>query len=404
MSSAMQKHKAIAAAIAVALLTAVPLVSGAIDGKDAVQVKVQPAALRILRPAILASGELLHEEEVNLTSEVVGRVRAVHVEEGQRVRRDELLLAIDSEAYAAQVEQNRAAVRLEEIDADRMALRIDNLRRQDARNARLREQQLLDERAFEAARHELQTARIDLRSVAERLAQARARLNQSIEQLEKTRVRAPIDGVITALDIKVGETAIASATNIPGSRLMTIADPLKIVTVLYVDEADVADVRTGQKAKVVPIAFPNQPLDGVVEFVANTARQHKDRRGLSFLVRVRLADSRGIRLRPGMSCRAEIFTADEVQTLAVPVQAVVADGRPGGDAGKQFVYVARRGAAHKVEVQTGRSDDAWQEIVAGIEASQRVVTGPSRALKRLRDGDAIAVDAADAEAGAGEAA
>ena len=390
----MHRNKLIGIAITIAFFVAVPFVSGAVTGPGGVRVETQAATLRVIRPAILASGQLVHEKEVNLTSEVVGKVQAVHVQEGQRVRRGELMLTIDNQAYAAQVEQHRAAVRLEEIDIDRMALRIENLERRDARNARLREQQLLDEHTFEAARHDLEAARIDLRSVAERLAQARARLYQANEQLHKTAVRAPIDGVVTALDIKVGETAIPSSTNIPGSRLLTIADPLRIVTELHVDEADLAEVRVGQNAEVVAIAFPNEPLAGTVEFVANTARRRQERRGLSFLVRVRIDDAKSVHLRPGMSCRAEIFTAGAAQSLAVPVQAVMADD-PAGDSEQAFVYVAQGGVARKVKVETGRADDAWQEILRGVEPADSVVTGPSRALRRLRDGDAVTSAAED---------
>ncbi len=398
----MHRNKVLAAITVVGVMAlAVPLVSGAVNGTNPVLVDTEAAALRVIQPSILASGELAHEEEVNLTSEVVGRVEAVHVEEGQRVSAGELVLAIDNEAYAALVEQNRAAMRLEEINIDRTALRIANLERRDDRNALLHARKLLDEHSFEAARHELEAARIDLRSAKERLAQARAQLHQSIEQLEKTRLRAPIDGVVTALDIEMGETAIASATNIPGSQLMTIADPSRVVTEVHVDEADVANVSTGQSAEIVAIAYPQQPLTGVVEFVANTARRHRERRGLSFLVRVRIAETHGIRLRPGMSCRAEIFTADADETLALPIGAIVAEEAPDA-AATQYVYVAEDGVARKVEVQTGRSDDAWQEIVAGIKPTQRVVVGPSRTLRNLRDGDAVEIRQAEADADTGK--
>ena len=394
----MHRNRAlVAAAIIGATFLALPLVRGAVTGERPLPVDVATPVPRMIQPSILASGELAHEEEVNLTSEVVGRVEAVYVKEGQRVDAGELVLAIDSEAYAAQVEQNRAAMRLEEINIDRMALRIDNLERRDARNARLHAQRLLDEHSFEAARHELEAARIDLKSARERLAQAQARLDQSTEQLERTRLRAPIDGVVTALDIDVGETAIASSTNIPGSQLMTIADPSRVVTEVHVDEADVANVYAGQSAEIVAIAYPRQPLSGVVEFVANTARRHRDRRGLSFLVRVRIVETQGIRLRPGMSCRAEIFTASAEETLALPIQAIVADEAADGAAG-QHIYLAEDGVARKVAVRTGRSDDAWQEILTDLDPTQPVVVGPSRTLKNLRDGDPVEIRETEGDA------
>ena len=191
---------------------------------------------------------------------------------------------------------------------------------------------------------------------------------------------------MTTLDIKAGETAVPAATNIPGSQLMTIGDPTRIVAEVYVDEANIATVAVGQRAEVVAVAHDDQPLSGVVEFVANTAKTVPHRRGFWFLARIRVTATDGIRLRPGMSCRAEIFSGEGHEGPAVPVQAIVTARNPRGNA-QRFVFVSQEGTVRKSPVVTGPSDDTYQGIAAGVVAGQRVVTGPARTLRSLRDGE-----------------
>ncbi len=393
----MQMHlRRVVAIVVIVVVMAIALVSLGLGGTEAKEVEVETPAVRDIRPSIFASGQIVHGFDVRLTSEVVGRVKAVHVVEGQVVERGDLVLAIDDEAYAAQVEQNRAAVRLQEIDIERKTLAIDDLQRQVERSRPLFERDLLEERTFETMTHRLRVAGIDLDSSRELLAQARATLAQSEEQLEKTRVRAPNAGVVASLDIEEGETAIASSTNIPGSALMVIADPQSIVTEVYVDEADVSDIRLGQAAQVVAIAYPEQPLTGIVEFIANTAKHQSNRRGLSFRVRIRIAARDGVQLKSGMSCRSEIFTAAEGEALSVSIRALVNEDDPATRAVRHFVYVVETGDAdagvvRKTAVEVGRGDDEFQEVRAGVEAGTRIVVGPGRTIRHLRDGDAVKI-------------
>ena len=376
---------------AAALLVCLALASGTFSADTGKAVQTAVVQKRLLRPSVLASGQITHEEEIRLTSEVLGTIDAIHVREGQAVRRGELVLAIDNETYAADVVQGRAAVRLEEIDIGRARATIERLARQDERNARLFERGVLDAQSLEAIRHDLELARIDLQSSQERLEQARARLGQAEDRLGKTRVRAPIDGVVTALDVEVGETAIPSSTNIPGSHLMTIADPGRIIAEVYVDEADVAAVRVGQPAEVVAVAHPGQTMTGRIAFIANTATTRQPRRSLSFVTKIRLASVGGIRLRPGMSCRAEILTHEGSEELAVPIEAIVADGTDVANP-RNAVFVVHGGTVQRSPVVTGQSDDAYQHILSGLAEGDRVVRGPGRTLRILRDGDAVRLD------------
>ncbi|MEM7016963.1 MAG: efflux RND transporter periplasmic adaptor subunit [Pseudomonadota bacterium] len=374
---------------AVAGLAVIFAIRTALNNSNAKEVELEQPVARTIKPSILTSGQLVHEDEVHLTSEVIGKVKALYVEEGRAVTAGQLVLEIDDESFFAQVEQNQAAVRLQEIDIERRQLNINNLARRFKRSNSLFEQNLLDDNSFEAAQHELNLARVDLKAGKEHLVQARAQLEQAQDRLDKTRITSPIDGVITWLDIEVGETAISSTTNVPGSRLMTIANPASIITELYVDEADVADIELGQTAEIIAIAYPDKPLTGQVEFIANTAQTVQGRQGLSFLVRLRITDTNGVQPRPGMSCRAAIFTHGEDEALSLPVQAILVEEDAGTKAVNYFVYVAREGVAKKVDIETGISDDEYQAVTQGLTLNDRVVIGPGRTLRRLKEDEAI---------------
>ena len=390
------RTRTVSAAAAVVIVVAIPLVTWSFGSSSARIAQVDMPSWRDIHPSVFASGQFVHGNEVRLTSEVIGKVKTVYVSEGQAVARGDLLLLIDDEAYAAQLARHRAAVRLQEIDIDRKQLAIDALQRQHGRSERLYERELLDTHAFEAVAHQLRLAHVDLASSRELLAQAQAALAHSAEQREKTRAVSPIAGVVTSLDIEAGETAIAGSTNVPGSVLMVIADPRSTLAEIHIDEADVSDIHVGQTAEVVAVAYPERPLAGSVAFVANTARYRPNGRSLSFRVRIRLADGEGVALKPGMSCRAEVFTAPRDRALSVPIPAIVSEDELATRTLRHFVYVVAGAgdnpvAVRKAEVTVGRADDEFQEIVTGVSADERIVVGPSRTLRQLRDGDLIEI-------------
>jgi HlyD family secretion protein len=377
----------------VVLVVAVPLIQARLRGTSGVEVEVEKLEPRVIESSVLASGKLVHEEEVKLSTEEIGKVTAIYVDEGQRVTRGELVLQIDDQRLKAAVDQQQASVRMQEIAIQRQQLQVENLQTQWERQRALNERKLINEDTFTTATNNLKIADVDLMSSKEQLQQARALLDQQEDRLSKTRVFAPIDGTITTLDIKVGETAIASSTNIPGSSLMTIANPASIQTEVNVDEADIADVEIGQKAQVVAIAYPDQPVDGVVESIAVSAKVATGQQGQSFAIKIRLLDPHKITLRPGMTCRAEIFTATKGGVLAAPIQAILVDENLSTDAVTRDVFVNRNGRAVKTSVTVGIADDTYQEIVSGLSPGDEVVTGPDRVLRALDDGDRITVSA-----------
>jgi HlyD family secretion protein len=372
----------------IAAIVAIPVLQARFGGGSVLEVQVEKLEPRSIESSVLASGRLVHEEEVKLSTEEIGKVTGIFVEEGELVTKGQLVLQIDDQRLRAAVEQQEALVRMQEIAIQRQQLTVDNLRTQWERTRQVHERNLIDEDTFVNATNALEVAEVDLQSSRESLSQARAQLEQAQDRLAKTTVYSPIDGTVTSLDIKVGETAISSSTNIPGSSLMTIANPASIHTEVNVDEADIASVEIGQRAEVFAIAYPDDPVEGVVDSIAVSAKVAEGQQGLSFAVKIRLLEH-GVSLRPGMSCRAEIFTATRDAVLAAPIQAVIVEEDLELDETTRYAFVNRGGTAERVEVEVGLSDDTYQEVTSGLKAGDEIITGPDRVLRALEDGDRV---------------
>ncbi len=390
------RNKLILILVIVALVVAVPLVQRRLGGGNTVGVQTEAVERVEIQASVLASGRLVHEEEVQLSTEEIGKVTEILVEEGDKVTAGQLVLQIDDQRHRAAVEQNEAVVRMQEIAIERQRTQLENLRRQWERMSGLFERDLIDEDSFDTASNNLRLAEIDLESSRESLSQARAQLEQAQDRLAKTRAYSPINGTVTSLDIKVGETAISSTTNIPGSSLMTIADPDSIHTEVNVDEADIANVRVGQEALVYAIAYPDRPVRGVIDSIAISAKVAEGQQGLSFAVKIRLTGETGIELRPGMSCRAEIFTDARQDVLAVPIQSILIEEDLAEGTTARSVFVVDGSVVSEKVVEVGLSDDTYQEIVSGVSEGDQIVIGPDRVLRNLEDGNAVTVENDDA--------
>ncbi|MBT8146847.1 MAG: efflux RND transporter periplasmic adaptor subunit [Gammaproteobacteria bacterium] len=375
------------------VLVGLPLIAKFTGGTDAKQVEIQKVELKLIKSSILASGTLAFREQVQLRSEVIGQVIELHVEEADEVAKGDPVITLDPKTYQAQVEQADALVRIQQIAIERQRLLIKTLTDRFERQKAMFARNLVDEDSYDVLSSELALAKVDLRSLQESLAQARAALDQSEELLSKTRITSPIDGVVIQVDIKVGETVIAGTTNIPGSTMMVIADPSETLTEVQVDEADIAQVREGQSADIFAAAYPDSPLSGTVQSISSVARQAPGQASLSFLVKILLDEQDSTTIRPGMSVRADIYTQSSDETLAIPVQAILYDeDTDEDDEGKEeqtYVFVMQDGKAIRKDVDVGISNDSDQEIIDGLEEGEIVVSGPFRILRHLNDGDEV---------------
>ncbi|TNJ35006.1 efflux RND transporter periplasmic adaptor subunit [Arenimonas terrae] len=400
----MKPNKKILAGVLIAAVIGLPLLIKATRGESSKEVDIVAAAEQEIRPTILASGVLAYLNEVNLTSELVAKVREILVKEGDTVVQGQLLLTLDPETYRNAIDREEASRRQSAISIDRQRLSLALAEKRLARGAQLIERKMIGQSEFDDLRNARDLARVELQSSEEALRRADAILGEAREQLGKTDIRAPIAGTIVDLPIKVGETAIPSTNALAGASLMKIADTSAIQAELKVDEADIARVTIGQSVDVYATAFPETALKGKVQRIALAPTLENQAR--TYEVVVLMEAPEGVALRSGMSARADIFLGDGERRLAVPVEAVGTEENEDKKT-ERFVWVDRDGAARRIVVQVGQSDDRWEEITGGLKIGDRVITGPAKLLRGLVEGDRVSErvvadkpKAADGESGA----
>ncbi|MCB1626593.1 MAG: efflux RND transporter periplasmic adaptor subunit [Xanthomonadales bacterium] len=350
-----------------------------------VAVDVATVEQGVLADTVLASGALVYAEQIQLRSELTGRVAEVLVSEGQRVQRGDLLMRLEPEAFEADLSATQARVRAAQLEIrSRQAARAD-LDRQLDRQRQLRERGLVGLDGFEQLQSQQQIAALAVESAREQLRQAEAERDRAADRLQRTRFIAPIDGLLVAVDVKPGETVIAGTVNIVGSDLMVLADPAELLAELRVDEADIGQVRLEQGVEVFAAAYPTSPLRGRVTQIATSARPLGAAQSLAFEVRVSLQPGE-LRLFPGMSCRAEIEIAQGEAGLHVPIAAVRRD-----EAGSHVLRLDATDHTERVAIEAGLANDVAQSVRGELAPGDRVVVGPGRVLEGLKPGTPVRI-------------
>jgi HlyD family secretion protein len=396
-----QKRKLWITLAIVAGIIVLVLISRIAGSGDTQKVTVAKVEARTIKSSILASGQLIYINPVELKPEVIGKISEIPVVEGQMVKAGQVVLRLDPQLYAAAVDQARAGVQQAQIAIESQKLTISNLQLQYDRQQALFKQHLVDANTFDQLGNQLDIAKVQLNSLKEQRAIAQAQLSQAQQNLSKTVIRSPIKGMVTSLPVKVGETVI-TGTNIPGSTLMEIADPSEVQADVQVDEADIANLKLNEDANINAVSYPNDTFHGKVQFIAASVTDNSTatsaqatQQGVTFEVKIGLTDEKLPRVRPGMSCRAEIFTQSTPNAIAVPLQAVLYENNPNSKSleptAGAYVYVMRDGKARKVDVTTGVSSDTYQEITSGLKADETVITGPYTTLHALSDGASVSV-------------
>jgi HlyD family secretion protein len=398
----MRKSIRILIIIGVIALLVLPVAMKRFGGGDLKEVEAQTVETHVITPTILASGSLTYQTEIRMGSEVMGRVQSLYVEEGDNVKRGDVLLRLDPATVQTQVDRLEASLAQSRLAIERSRLNVEMLDTKFKRYEGLRAGGAVDANTFDELKAQLEQAKVELSSSQQVSLQTEAQLKEAREQLAKTVLRAPIDGRVTQLIIKVGETAVPSATSIAGSDLMTIADTSNLYAEVNVNETDVARVVPGQRAKIVPAAYPDKSWAGVVETVAVSPRQVQGQ-GKTYPVKIRLDASEELQFHTGMSCRAEIETrtSDFTPVVAVPVQAVrYEDSEDRDQPAEASVFVIEDGRARQKIVETDLADDTNIQITKGLDAGARIVIGPARILRFLQDGDRVGESEQAAESSA----
>ena len=390
-------------------------------GESGVAVRAAAVERVDLESMVRASGWIQPRVAVDVQSDIMGRVTELNVIEGDPVERGQVLLRIDPTQYEAAVERARAAVSqalaneaqarasmLQAAQAFRRAREMqeaDSLLISAQQYEEAQTQAEVQEALYEAARHGVQVSRAALREAEDRLA--------------KSVIRAPIDGVVTRLNIEEGETAIVGTMNNPGSLLLTVSDLSVMEAIVRVDETDVPGIALGDSTVLEIDAFPRQRFTGRVTEISHSSTLDPNTRGMSqqsqavdFEVVITLDDPPPS-IRPDLSATAEVITEQRPEALAIPIialtvreredlealedelsaeQQTAAAGLLGDDdEDVEGVFVIREGEARFQPVRVGITGREHFEVVAGLAEGDSVAAGPYEAVRRLNDGDAVRV-------------
>jgi HlyD family secretion protein len=363
-------------------------------------VEVEAAGRRTVVAKVKASGTINPKVKVEIQSKVMGEIISLPVQEGDRVAAGQVVAEIEKALYVAARDQAKAALDQATVNLERTRAEAANATLTFERMQRLHAEGVASQEQLDAARLARESALVAVRAQEETIRQARSALQRAVEDLERTTIRSPIDGVVIALNVEKGETAIVGTMNFAGSVLMTIGDLSAMVAEIDVAESEVVSLSVGQEATVRLDAMPEVALAGrVVEIGCSGMRQGDV---VKFRVKVAL-DNPGKDVRPGMTARVEVTTAVAANVVAVPQQAVQTrwldtQGREvefrEGDASQRevkVVYTVAAGKAVRREVTVGVHDELWVEVREGLPEGSEVIVGPYRVLRQLKEGDLVKV-------------
>lgn len=370
-------------------------------GKQGPKVYVEEAKRREIVQVVKATGSIDPKEKVNLSSHVVGKIEKLYVHEGDSIRAGQPFLDLEKDTYlssrdrfAAQLASARTATHKAEVNLADSRLRLD-------RAKRLAGEGVVSQEQLEAAQLAESSARLSLDEARDAVTQASASLSQAKTDLAKTTIYAPISGRVVRLDAEQGEVVVFGTMNNPASIIGVIADLSEILARVDVDETEVVNIHPGQTATLKVDAVSAREYHGHVVEVGSSGSSRPQQPDVTFFeVKIQLDDADEA-LRPGMSVRASVRAEAHANALVVPIQSVVertplgADGKPlEGPAGNEevkVVFVVADGKAHQKPVTLGLSDETHIEILKGLDAGAKMITGPYRILRDLKDGDTVQV-------------
>jgi HlyD family secretion protein len=426
--------------------------AGVIGKEESTKVSVEKVVKRSITEVVTASGKVYPEVEVKISPDISGEIVELTVQEGDSVLKGQLLARIYADIYATQrdqaaagVTQQQAQVQNASASLESFKARLEQTEKQYKRQKQLFEDKVISRLEFEQAESAYLTAKADynaaqqsIRSGQAGVQSARASLERAQKDLGRTSVLAPMNGVVSLLNVKKGERVVGNSM-MAGTEMMRVADMRVIEVRVDVGENDIPKVKFGDTAIVEVDAYSKRKFKGIVTQIASTNRgvggstQVSSTDVTNYEVRIRLDPSsyqdlfdptrpKSFPFRPGMSASADIQTKTHADVLSVPINAVTT--RDKSDTGKvamtekkakkvetpsnsnnseeakgaiedleEVVFVMQKdGTVKRIKVRTDIQDMSHIEVLSGVKEGDEVVTGPYTVVsKMLREGMKVKV-------------
>ncbi|MEO3405242.1 efflux RND transporter periplasmic adaptor subunit [Mucilaginibacter sp. CAU 1740] len=426
------KYILISLGLLVVLLIAAK-VSGLIGKPALTQVAVEKAETREINETVSASGKIKPHVEVKISPEVSGEVVELPIKEGDVVKKGQLLCKIRPDILQSGYDRAVASYNTQKAsvgNTNQMVKQAEATYNNQIgiykRSKELYDKKVLTVSEFENAKASYENAKAALEAAKQNvvgsqfgLAQSQASVKEAQDNLAKTTIYSPVDGVVSKLSIQKGERVLGTQ-QFAGTEIMTISDLSKMDVNVDVNENDINRISLGDSSKIEIDAFLGKKFTGVVTEIgssANVVGTSADQ-VTNFTVKVRInADSYAALLkktadnpspfRPGLTATVDIST-NSAKALSVPIQSVTTreekkqnDGPPKADdddkskpqispVAKEYVFVLNAGKLKQVQVTTGIQDDSYIRILSGLKGGEEVVSGPFSAIsKTLSDGQMV---------------
>ena len=381
-----------------------------------ITVQTEKAARRDITQLVSATGIINPVYLVTITPEVTGEIVELPVKEGDRVRKNQLLIRIKPDSYVAQRDRSKANLESAQATLGMKKIEKDFIESNYKRTEQLYREGISNKQELDKMQSDLASSIAQLAAQKAFVQQAQATLKESGESLNKTAIYSPMDGTISKLNVELGERVLGSGFS-QGTDLMTVADLGKMEAIVDVDENDVVLVKIGDTAKIELDAFKNKVYNGVVTQIANSAKTTAagtQEEVVNFPIKIALNEFNA-QVRPGMSCNADIEVETKNNVLTIPIQSVTArsaEAAPaekpaaGGEMAfgkiskkkqskpKEVVFVLDKKTVAMKEVKIGISDNEFIEVISGLKAGDEVVSGPYRAISsELQDKSKVVLEA-----------
>jgi len=389
-------------------------------GKGGTKVSIDTTATRTIIETVSASGKIQPEIEVKIASDVSGEIVELYVDEGDSVKKGQLLLEINPDVYKSEYERMIAS--LSQTKAN-LASSQARLTQQEAQlmmaennynmNKGLHDKKAISETEwntintnYKVAQSNVIAAQQEVQAMNYNVQSMQASLKAAQTNLSRTRIYSPMDGVVSMLNVKKGERVVGTAT-MAGTEMLRIADLSVMEVNVEVNENDIVKVDLGDTALIEVDAYLNRKFKGVVTSIANSPKTSSTittDEVTNFEVKIRISKDSYADLingrnaspfRPGMSATVDVLTNTVNNAISVPIQSVTAKKDTTVTTGEdynEFVFVVDQGKVKMTKVTTGIQDNKYIQILTGIKVGDVVVEGPYDAIvRKLEDGSKVSV-------------
>lgn len=369
-------------------------------GPKPTEVQVAKIGREDLQAKVSANGKIQAQKKVDVSATIAGQITNIAVEEGDAVKKGQLLAQIDPVSTRAQVRGSEASIDALKRDVDSARASLEQARADFRRSEGNFKAGIVPAADMERTRTAVATAEAAVKAAERRVVQASAGLEGTRDLLAKTTIRSTMDGVVTARRVEEGEVAVIGIQNSPGTVLFQISDMSVVEAELEVDETSIPNVVLGQEARVRLDAYPNKTFRGTVTEVASSPILTGANQAIKFKVKVRLDDPPS-GIKPGLSARADILTGFRGDALVVPLQALVVreiERKPGtkvdpnAPRDQEGVYLMENGKARFAPITTGMIGELSIEVLSGLQGGETLITGPFKALRELEPGGLVKVE------------